>query len=99
MEVILTSKPDLKRLIRKSVRAAVVEVLEKKETKQAEPKEWLTNKEAQDFLGLSRATLQRYRDRGTLPYSKVGGNIYYRYADVVALLEENLVDSLRRERS
>jgi excisionase family DNA binding protein len=54
-------------------------------------KEFLTNREAQQYLGLSRMTLQRYRDDGTLPYSRVGNNVYYKRADVIALLENNSV--------
>ena len=55
-------------------------------------KEWLTNREAQDYLGLSKATLARYRADGTLPYSKpFGQHVYYRLADVEALLERNVV--------
>lgn len=54
-----------------------------------EPKEWLTNAEAQAYLGLSRMTLQRYRDNGLLEFSKVGSNIFYRRRDILALLEKN----------
>lgn len=55
-------------------------------------KSWLTNAEAMDFVGLSRMTLQRYRDAGKLPYSKIGSNVYYRRDDIVALLEAGAVD-------
>lgn len=58
-------------------------------------KEWLTNKEACKYLGLSRMTLQRYRDNGVLEFSKVGSNIYYRRADILALLEKNAQLSLK----
>ena len=54
-------------------------------------KAWLTNREAQEYLGLSRPTLARYRAAGTLPYSKVGSSIYYRLTDVETLLESNMV--------
>jgi excisionase family DNA binding protein len=55
-----------------------------------EPKEWLTNTELQQYLGVSKMTLQRYRDSKALPYSKVGSNVYYRRADVLDLLERNV---------
>ena len=54
-------------------------------------KAWITNKEAMDYLGLSRPTLARYRAAGKLPYSKVGSSVYYRLQDVEALLESNIV--------
>ena len=55
-------------------------------------KAFLTNAEAQDYLGLSKATLARYRADGTLPYSKVGQSVYYRLDAIEALLERHAVD-------
>lgn len=55
-------------------------------------KAYLTNAEAQKYLGLSKATLARYRAEGTLPYSKVGSSVFYRTADVEALIERNRAD-------
>ena len=54
-------------------------------------KAYLTNAEAQAYLGLSKATLARYRADGTLPYSKVGSSVYYLTADLEALLASRAV--------
>ena len=56
-------------------------------------KGWLTNKEAMAYLGLSRASLARFRADGTLPYSKIGGSVFYKLADVEALLESGRQDN------
>lgn len=54
-------------------------------------KEWLTNREAMYFLGVSRATMQRYRRDGRILYSKIGsGSLRYRRADLVAFLEAHI---------
>ena len=53
-------------------------------------KKWLTNREAQEYLGLSKATLARYRASGKLPFSRVGSSVYYRLSDVEALLESGM---------
>ena len=53
-------------------------------------KAWLTNKEAMDYLGLSRPTLARYRAAGTLPYSKIGSSIYYKLEHVEGMLEAGM---------
>ena len=53
------------------------------------PKEWLSNKELLSFLSVSRATAQRLRRSGELPYSKINGSIYYKRLDVLDLLERN----------
>ncbi|HEX9950437.1 MAG TPA: helix-turn-helix domain-containing protein [Rubricoccaceae bacterium] len=54
-------------------------------------KDWLTNREAQTYLGLSKATLARYRADGTLAYSRLNSSVYYRRADIEALLERHAV--------
>lgn len=54
-------------------------------------KDWMTNREARAFLGVSVPTLQRYRASGRLRYSKVGSRVYYCRADLVAMLEGNRV--------
>ena len=92
MEVIVTSKKDLQRIVNASVEAATAKVLSQvQQDASGGMKEWLSNKEAQAFLGLSKTTLQRYRSSGRLPFSKIEGSIFYRYADLVTLLEANLV--------
>ncbi|PAP75290.1 helix-turn-helix domain-containing protein [Rubrivirga marina] len=55
---------------------------------------FLTNREAQAALGVSKATLARWRKDGTLAHSKVGQNVYYAIADVEGLLASRRV---RRE--
>lgn len=49
-------------------------------------KAYLTNREACEYLGLSRSTLARLRGDGTLRYSKLGANVFYALADIEALL-------------
>ena len=89
--IIVTASASLQRIVEASVEAAVTKILSRINPDVSRPKEWLTNREAMDFLGLSKPTLQRYRASGRLPYAKIGGNIFYRYSDLVAVLEENLI--------
>lgn len=51
-------------------------------------KEWLKSSEVRKLLGISPGTLQNLRINGTLAYSKVGGMMYYRYQDIIKLLEK-----------
>src|SRR5690625_7624008 len=48
-----------------------------------QPKELLTNKEACEYLGLSRLTLQRYRERGILENARVGSDIDCEYTAIL----------------
>ncbi|MGF7141460.1 helix-turn-helix domain-containing protein [Roseimarinus sediminis] len=50
---------------------------------------WLDNQEVMDLLRISQRTLQSMRDQLILPYSKVGGKIYYKASDVEQLLHNN----------
>ncbi|WP_034887642.1 helix-turn-helix domain-containing protein [Gillisia sp. Hel_I_29] len=56
-------------------------------------KKYLKSSEVMDLLQVSPGTLQNLRINGTLPYSKVGGIIYY---DVVEI--QNVMDSNRVQR-
>jgi hypothetical protein len=40
------------------------------------------------MLGISKSSLQRHRDSGLLPFSKIGGKIIYSDADVKKVIEE-----------
>jgi hypothetical protein len=55
------------------------------------PKKWLKSQEVRDFLSISAGTLQNLRINGTLPYSKVGGVIYYDYEEIQKVLEDNRI--------
>src|SRR6478672_8191506 len=40
-------------------------------------KQWVKSYEVKKLLGMSTGTLQTLRANGTLPYSKIGGIVYY----------------------
>ena len=52
-------------------------------------KQWLKSAEVKKLLGISHGFLQRLRDYGTLPYSKIGGSIYYAVSDIQKMMEDN----------
>jgi Helix-turn-helix domain len=54
-------------------------------------KKWLKSKDVREFLGISPGTLQNLRINGTLPYTKIGGVIYYDYQEITKVLEENRI--------
>ncbi|MXV14348.1 helix-turn-helix domain-containing protein [Hufsiella ginkgonis] len=57
--------------------------------KKPEFKEWLKSYEVRKLLGISPGTLQTLRINGTLPYTKIGGLMYYKHEDIRKLLESN----------
>jgi hypothetical protein len=54
-------------------------------------KKWLKSPEVRDLLSISPGTLQNLRINGTLPYSKVGGLIYYDYEEILKVIEDNRI--------
>lgn len=54
-------------------------------------KRWLKSPEVRELLGISAGTLQNLRINGTLPYTKVGGVLYYDYDDIQNVLEANRI--------
>ena len=55
------------------------------------PKKWLKSPEVRDLLSISSGTLQNLRINGTLPYTKVGGVIYYDYEEIQKVMQENRI--------
>jgi hypothetical protein len=54
-------------------------------------KKWLKSPEVRELLGISPGTLQNLRINGTLPYTKVGGVLYYDYQEIMQVLEQNKI--------
>lgn len=50
---------------------------------------WLKSDEVQRMLKLSPGTLQTLRLNGTIPYTKVGGTIFYDLDDINRILTES----------
>jgi phenylacetate-coenzyme A ligase PaaK-like adenylate-forming protein len=54
-------------------------------------KKWLKSNDVRDMLDVSSSTLQNLRDKGTLPFTKIGGVMFYNYEDVKKMLANNLM--------
>ncbi|WP_460685597.1 helix-turn-helix domain-containing protein [Niabella aquatica] len=49
--------------------------------------QWLDNQEVCLIMKITKRTLQTYKDKGLLPYSKLNRKNYYKLSDVQALLD------------
>lgn len=52
---------------------------------------WLTGDEVIHLLGISKRTLQNYRDQRKLPFSQVGRKIYYKASDIEEYLSNHYI--------
>ncbi len=51
-------------------------------------KEWLKSSEVMEMLSISSGTLQNLRINRDIPFSKMGGTLYYERAEVVKALNK-----------
>jgi hypothetical protein len=70
---------DLKELIQKPI--------------QPKKKKYLKSAEVMEMLQVSPGTLQNLRINGTLPYSKIGGIIFYDADEITKVILENRIDN------
>lgn len=52
-------------------------------------KRWLKSFEVKELLHISTGTLHNLRTKGTLPFTKIGGVVFYDLFAVEKILEEN----------
>ncbi|EHQ24322.1 helix-turn-helix domain-containing protein [Mucilaginibacter paludis] len=69
----------------KDIKEIMVEVVNNNNGQQV--KNWLKSEEVRDLLSLSTGKLYSLRKRGILPYTRIGGMIYYSYQDIQKMLD------------
>jgi hypothetical protein len=87
MKVTLMTSSDLdnfKQEIKQEVMQAVIVALEGRNV--GPSRKWLKSHEVRKMLAVSPNTLQTLRVNGTLPYTKIGGVLYYDYEDIDKML-------------
>jgi hypothetical protein len=56
-------------------------------------KKWLKSWEVRKLLRISPGTLQNLRVNGTLPFTKIGGVIFYDSEDINKMMKGNMVNN------
>ena len=88
MEVIAIQKSALDRI--NNELKSLLELTENATTKYIQifkEEKWLDNQEVCLMMNITKRTLQTYKDKGLLPYSRLNRKNYYKRSDVQALLE------------
>ncbi|WP_169332222.1 helix-turn-helix domain-containing protein [Gracilimonas tropica] len=85
-EIVVTPQTELRRIVADEITKALAA---SKPTKPAPEKEVLNTSEAMKYLGVSRSTLQRWRNDGTVPFRKINGSIRYTRTDLDRVLDNN----------
>ena len=66
----------------------LLEELKNSKTIEEQPTQWLKSSEVRKLLKISPGTLQNLRINGTLTPNKIGGILYYKYDDILKMLNE-----------
>jgi hypothetical protein len=66
----------------------ISKLLQRAQLGMSQPKAWLKSREVRELLKVSGGKLLTMRVNGTLPYTRVGGVIYYEYKDIEHMLEK-----------
>ncbi|PAW95462.1 hypothetical protein CKK33_18930 [Mucilaginibacter sp. MD40] len=59
-----------------------------------QPKKWLKTQDVMELLGISEITLQNLRNRGQIPFRKLGGTCYYSAEEIDDYLTKSKYTSL-----
>ena len=54
-----------------------------------ENKKWLKSADVRKMLSISPGTLQNLRVSRVLPFTKIGGTVFYDYNDVMKVMQKN----------
>ena len=57
---------------------------------------WIDNQTVCQTLGVSKRTLQNFRDKGLIPYSQIGHKCFYKPEDIKEFIEKHRVDLLKK---
>ena len=58
-------------------------------TDKPQTNKWLKSADVRKMLNISPGTLQNLRVNGVLPYTKIGGTVFYDHNDVIKVLNGN----------
>lgn len=84
MAVNIVTIDDLQ-ILKKDLLEAIKKLVNEKPTQPV--RKWLKSHEVRRILTISPGTLQNLRINGTLPFTKIGGVMYYDYDDIQKMLE------------
>ena len=82
-QIDIVTKDDL-RLFKEDLLREISSLIKPQPT---DAKQWLRSIEVRNLLKISPATLQNFRINGTLSFTKVGGIFFYKYDDILRVLE------------
>jgi hypothetical protein len=90
MNINIATKDDLMAL-KTQIVEELFELLQKANQKK-ESREWLKTYEVMQLFNISKGTLHRFRTTGKLSFYRMGKCIYYRYSELIAVMDQNKIN-------
>ena len=87
MAVEIITKEDLMRF-KRDLLVELVAIIKEKTSDQPQ---WIKSPQVRKLLHISPGTLQSLRINGTLPYTKIGGVMYYSVADIEKVMQSRKI--------
>jgi len=79
------------------LKMSIKDLLVQIDTLSVEPtNDWIDNQTVCQALGVSKRTLQSFRDKGLIPYSQIGHKCFYKQEDMREFIEKHRVDLLEK---
>ena len=94
MNVEIATKQDLQNF-KIEILEQIQKLIAEPKSAQSETPKMLKSHQVQRMLGISPGTLQNFRINGTIPYSKIGGIIFYSLDDINQLLKRHKRNALK----
>lgn len=91
MKLEIVTKEDLQ-IFKKELLIELSNLIQKQNT-QNHHRELYKTYEVMKMLNISKGTLQTFRANGTLPFTKLGKCIYFKYVDIIKLAEANTIQN------
>ena len=79
------------------LKVSIADLLAQIDTLLVEPTNgWIDNQVVCQTLGISKRTLQNFRDKGLIPYSQIGHKCFYKPEDIKEFVEKHRVDLFKK---
>ena len=72
-----------------SFKEEVIKEIKELLSTQPKKRQYLKSEDVREMLNISHGTLQTMRINRTIPWTKIGGIIYYEYDAIIKVLEKN----------
>jgi hypothetical protein len=72
-----------------SIKADIIKEVKELLDSQPKRRQWLKSEDVREMLHISHGTLQTMRINRTIPWTKIGGIIYYEHDAIIKVLEKN----------